>query len=186
MNIFESLENLNVSEECFNDIMGIVEEILSEGREPFETQQQYKRRLQQHFGPILNDKLASQKSIAKHYDKKAKGLKKETKKAYIENRDAARKNDEEYEKYHDSLDKSIEAGNAHGYDSDLYKKAKKEQEDAKIKRNEARENAKNSENKLRKARIEQYDAENSADIARGEQDEISRKIGKTGTHFYRH
>ena len=30
MNIFESLENLNVSEECFNDIMDIVEEILSE------------------------------------------------------------------------------------------------------------------------------------------------------------
>ena len=31
MNIFESLENLNVSEECFDEIMGIVEELLSEG-----------------------------------------------------------------------------------------------------------------------------------------------------------
>jgi hypothetical protein len=30
MDIFESLKNLNVSEECFDDIMGIVEEILSE------------------------------------------------------------------------------------------------------------------------------------------------------------
>ena len=30
MSIFESLENLNVSEECFDDIMGIVEELLSE------------------------------------------------------------------------------------------------------------------------------------------------------------
>lgn len=30
MDIFESLENLNVSEECFNDIVGIVEEIISE------------------------------------------------------------------------------------------------------------------------------------------------------------
>lgn len=30
MNIYESLENLNVSEECFEDIMGIVEELLSE------------------------------------------------------------------------------------------------------------------------------------------------------------
>ena len=30
MDIFESLENLNVSEECFNDIMGIVEEIINE------------------------------------------------------------------------------------------------------------------------------------------------------------
>lgn len=31
MDIFESLENLNVSEECFEDILGIVEELLSEG-----------------------------------------------------------------------------------------------------------------------------------------------------------
>ena len=30
MDIFESLENLNVSEECFNDIVGLVEELLSE------------------------------------------------------------------------------------------------------------------------------------------------------------
>ena len=30
MNIFEELENLNVSEECFNDIMDIVEEIINE------------------------------------------------------------------------------------------------------------------------------------------------------------
>lgn len=31
MDIFENLENLPVSEACFNDIMDIVEEILSEG-----------------------------------------------------------------------------------------------------------------------------------------------------------
>ena len=30
MDVFESLENLNVSEECFDSIMGIVEEIISE------------------------------------------------------------------------------------------------------------------------------------------------------------
>ena len=30
MDIFESLENLNVSEECFNDIMGIVEKLIIE------------------------------------------------------------------------------------------------------------------------------------------------------------
>ena len=30
MNILESLENLNVSEECFDEIMGIVEEIINE------------------------------------------------------------------------------------------------------------------------------------------------------------
>ena len=30
MDIFENLENLNVSEECFNDILNIVEEIINE------------------------------------------------------------------------------------------------------------------------------------------------------------
>ena len=30
MNIFESLENLNVSEECYNDIVGLVEEYIQE------------------------------------------------------------------------------------------------------------------------------------------------------------
>ena len=30
MNIFESLENLNVSEECFDEIMGLVEEVINE------------------------------------------------------------------------------------------------------------------------------------------------------------
>lgn len=30
MNIFENLENLQVSEECFNDILNIVEEIINE------------------------------------------------------------------------------------------------------------------------------------------------------------
>ncbi len=30
MNIFESLENLNISEECFNDILNIVEEYINE------------------------------------------------------------------------------------------------------------------------------------------------------------
>lgn len=32
--IFESLENLNVSEECFNDILGIVEEYINELKAP--------------------------------------------------------------------------------------------------------------------------------------------------------
>ena len=30
MDIFENLENLNVSEECFDDIMSIVEEVINE------------------------------------------------------------------------------------------------------------------------------------------------------------
>ena len=36
MNIFESLESLNVSEDCFNDIIEVVEEILSEEFEDME------------------------------------------------------------------------------------------------------------------------------------------------------
>lgn len=50
MNIFESLESLNVSEECFNDIMGIVEEILSEDVE------ETKKRLINKYVPILKAK----------------------------------------------------------------------------------------------------------------------------------
>ena len=34
MDIFESLENLNVSEECFDDIIGIVEEYINELKAP--------------------------------------------------------------------------------------------------------------------------------------------------------
>lgn len=45
MDIFESLENLNVSEECFNDIVELVEEYLGEGRREGETLQAYKSRL---------------------------------------------------------------------------------------------------------------------------------------------
>ena len=50
MNIFESLENLNVSEECFNDIMDIVEEIINEDAE------ETKRRLTDKYAPILKAK----------------------------------------------------------------------------------------------------------------------------------
>lgn len=37
MSIFENLENLQVSEECFRDIMGIVEEIINEGGNLYKT-----------------------------------------------------------------------------------------------------------------------------------------------------
>ena len=43
MDIFESLENLNVSEECFDDIVSIVEEILSE-EDDFEFFQNYMKK----------------------------------------------------------------------------------------------------------------------------------------------
>lgn len=47
MSIFESLENLQVSEECFNDILNIVEEIINEDVE------ETKRRLTDKYVPIL-------------------------------------------------------------------------------------------------------------------------------------
>ena len=50
MNIFEELENLGVSEECFDEIMGIVEEIISEDVE------ELKKRLTDKYVPILKAK----------------------------------------------------------------------------------------------------------------------------------
>jgi hypothetical protein len=67
MNIFENLENLNVSEECFNDIMGIVEEILSED-ELHDTKAI--RRNAQRNSKILNKEIkANSKELGKaQYD----------------------------------------------------------------------------------------------------------------------
>lgn len=39
MDIFESLENLNVSEECFNDIIKMIKSMLPEGYTPRQKQQ---------------------------------------------------------------------------------------------------------------------------------------------------
>ena len=44
MDIFESLENLNVSEECFDEIMGLVEELLSEGGNLYQTVEKQARK----------------------------------------------------------------------------------------------------------------------------------------------
>ena len=52
--IFESLENLNVSEECFNEIMGIVEEIISE-RNDRELLNRKKRRSKEYFSKLPSD-----------------------------------------------------------------------------------------------------------------------------------
>jgi hypothetical protein len=51
--IFESLENLNISEECFNDIMDIVEAIISE-RNDRELLNRRKRRLKEFEGKNPN------------------------------------------------------------------------------------------------------------------------------------
>lgn len=186
MGIFENLENLAVSEECFNDIMDIVEAILDEGKEPFETTMDYKQRLQKHFGPILNDKMATQKSIAKHYNKKAKGLGKEVKKAEGERYTADKEESKAREKWNNSWKIANAMGDVYGYDSDIYKETKEGKDKASKKLEKAENNTKKAWKRLEDIRGKKYDAENSADIARGNQDEISHKIWKTGTSYYRH
>lgn len=63
MDIFESLENLPVSEECFDEIMGLVEELINENEE-------LKNRLTNKYSPIL-------KAKRRQLDKKVKMNKKE-------------------------------------------------------------------------------------------------------------
>ena len=82
MNIFESWENLNVSEECFNEIMGIVEAILSEDRlvddSGKKTDAYYE--LKDKMIGKLQDKKATASATRKHHEKQAIAHKKEEKK----------------------------------------------------------------------------------------------------------
>ena len=82
MDIFEQLENLNVSEECFDDIMDIVEELIDEtlvgdhaekgaGADEVDV----KRELQKHYGGKL-------RGIRKHAVKRNKAREKEAKDLY--------------------------------------------------------------------------------------------------------
>ena len=82
MDIFEQLENLNVSEECFDDILDIVEELIDEtlvgdhaekgaGADEVDV----KRELQKHYGGKL-------RGIRKHAEKKNKGREKEARELY--------------------------------------------------------------------------------------------------------
>ena len=71
MDIFESLENLNVSEECFDEIMGLVEELLSEGEK---VDNYYRTKLEK-----VNQDLASAKS---HQRKLNNTVDKKTNKEY--------------------------------------------------------------------------------------------------------
>ena len=58
MDIFESLENLNISEECFDEIMGIVEEI-------------FERWAETHNQQDLNNKVENSKELRKKKYKEA-------------------------------------------------------------------------------------------------------------------
>ena len=185
MDIFENLENLPISEECFNEIMDIVEAIL-EGKEPFETTMDYKQRLQKHFGPILNDKMATQKSIAKHYNKKAKGLGKEVKKAEGERDTADKEENKAREKWDNSWKIANAMGDVYGYDSDIYKETKEGKDKASKKLEKAENNTKKAWKKLDDIKGKKYDAEDSANTAKDKQEEINNKIWRTGTTYYRH
>lgn len=62
MDIFESLENLNVSEECFEDIIGIVEAIINEVSDEY---------INKHWDKIA-DKLGDEKEYADKIEKRYK------------------------------------------------------------------------------------------------------------------
>ena len=165
MSIFENLENLNVSEECFDDIMDIIESIL-EGREPFETQLDYKERLQKHFGPKLADKKSTQKSIAKHHGKLAKGLNKEVKKLRAERHEAGIKDKEAHQKWVDANDVANAVKDKHGRDSEIFKKV---------------EDARNKVSNAQDKKLAELDKQLSA--LRGVED-TQYQMNKTGTYRY--
>lgn len=81
MDIFENLENLNVSEECFDSIMDIVEELLDEGRlvdddgKRTEAYYDWKNKVLDD----IQDKKATASAIRKHETKLSKASKKEEK-----------------------------------------------------------------------------------------------------------
>ena len=106
MNIFESLENLEISEECFNEIMDMVEELLSEGREAGESLEDYKARLNKEkyekVLPGMEDREATEKSIGRNLKKSQKGNIASYKKAKKEFMNAQKTNYLNKGKYEDS------------------------------------------------------------------------------------
>lgn len=56
MDIFESLENLNVSEECFDDIMDIVEEIVSTAQNNLDNAKNKEKKYVERIQKVVNAK----------------------------------------------------------------------------------------------------------------------------------
>ena len=182
MSIFESLENLNVSEECFDEIMGIVEELLGEGREPFETQQDYKQRLQKHFGPKLNDAKSTQKAIAKHHNKVAKGLKKEEKALRDERNAAWDKDAEARKKWKDSLEVADAVKDKHGENSELYKEVNDKEGKAFDKWMKTTKKVQNVKDKLEAVKNKRYSEEDKRNDAIFKVTDLVARKMKTGTY----
>ena len=107
MDIFESLENLNVSEECFEDIIGIVEEYISEKTsEPSEqpgyytgskTLGSYKP---YHLGPDSQTNIAKQTSISNKNDLNNARIKVKSSKRQLD----LHKTGQNYDNYKEALD----------------------------------------------------------------------------------
>ena len=121
MDIFESLENLNVSEECFEDIVGIVEEYIHEilvgtdeygkkvdpekgagAKDFYDGQYSMKRALKKHFAPKLRGQ-------AKHAIKANKGREKEAKQIHDEGEQQDINKQKAHDAYMAQLDKNTQA-----------------------------------------------------------------------------
>ena len=143
MSIFEELENLNVSEECFDDIMGIVEELIDEVLNPYtgggeKGARYYKQELMKKYKPHkeyrdnkiqfdfeddkpttrkeLHSELQKVKSAGRHYKKENKKLESDFKKAESNYVKAYDKFSDKYPEY-DSVD-------TYGYGSKEHKELK--------------------------------------------------------------
>ena len=109
MDIFESLENLPISEACFDEIMDMVEELIDEvlvgdykEKGAGEGEADIKRELQKHFGGKL-------RGIRKHAEKANKGREKEAKELHNQIKGQEEKTDVAREKWYKSSDASHQA-----------------------------------------------------------------------------
>lgn len=109
MSIFESLENLNVSEECFDEIMGIVEDMIDEvlvgdykEKGAGDGEVNVKRELQKHFSGKL-------RGIRKHAEKANKGREREAKELHNQIKGQEEKTNAAREKWFKDSDASHQA-----------------------------------------------------------------------------
>lgn len=126
MNIFESLEELNVSEECFEDIMGIIEELLNESLLDISDklydkhQKKVTRDSIEDAKRIADQNVANTKSVRRHVNKQRH------RKGYDENID--------YKKVRDNVNKAVQDREelnklgVNGYNFDLNPLTQKAQE----------------------------------------------------------
>lgn len=59
MSIFESLENLNVSEECFSNVISLIEAVIDEAEGIMDLQKEHKRQMLRTWVNARNDEAAT-------------------------------------------------------------------------------------------------------------------------------